>query len=239
MAAAVTAAGHALAVAGHAHAPWAAAAAPAWPPAPFPWAPTPAADVCANATYGHRVDDVSRYNFCAVPGSGRDAALFGAVAVLAAVLATSVEAGFSEVFVLLAGGAAQARGGRGLTGIGPGVRCGCTTVACPPTPWPTTPAPHSRPPLPPIPLQAASFAANMGSFSNSMTLWLGIRPADIFLAVFLPPLLLYSAVTLDLFVFRKARGWTGRGGVGGWGGAGGAPPFPCRLPLPPQTPNQL
>ncbi len=33
----------------------------------------------------------------------------------------------------------------------------------------------------------------------------GIRPADIFLYVFLPPLLLDSAVRMDYFVFKKVR----------------------------------
>lgn len=45
----------------------------------------------------------------------------------------------------------------------------------------------------------------MGPLSNSIALWLGIRPADIFLYIFLPPLLLDSAVRMDFFTFRKAR----------------------------------
>ncbi len=37
----------------------------------------------------------------------------------------------------------------------------------------------------------------MGPLSNAITLWLGIQPADMFLYVFLPPLLLDSAVSID------------------------------------------
>lgn len=45
----------------------------------------------------------------------------------------------------------------------------------------------------------------MGPMSNAITLWLGIKPADVFLYVFLPPLLLDSAVRTDFFTFKKAR----------------------------------
>lgn len=43
----------------------------------------------------------------------------------------------------------------------------------------------------------------MGPLSNGTTLWLGIEPADIFLYVFLPPLLLDSTVRTDYFTFKK------------------------------------
>lgn len=52
-------------------------------------------------------------------------------------------------------------------------------------------------------LQLLNTACNMGPLSNAIVLWLGIRPADVFLYVFLPPLLLDSAVRMDYFVFRK------------------------------------
>jgi hypothetical protein len=45
----------------------------------------------------------------------------------------------------------------------------------------------------------------MGALSNGATLWLGIEPADIFLYVFLPPLLLDSVVRIDYFTFKKVN----------------------------------
>jgi NhaP-type Na+/H+ or K+/H+ antiporter len=38
---------------------------------------------------------------------------------------------------------------------------------------------------------------------NAFALWLGIDPPEVFLFVFLPPLLLDSALTLDWFLFKK------------------------------------
>ncbi len=53
-------------------------------------------------------------------------------------------------------------------------------------------------------MQLLNSACNMGPLSNAITLWLGIQPADVFLYVFLPPLLLDSAVRTDFFTFKKA-----------------------------------
>ena len=44
---------------------------------------------------------------------------------------------------------------------------------------------------------------NMYQFGNSVALFLGVEPADIFLYVFLPPLLFEAAVRIDYFVFKK------------------------------------
>lgn len=44
---------------------------------------------------------------------------------------------------------------------------------------------------------------NTGPLGNAITLWLGIEPADLFLYVFLPPMLVDSAVRIDYFIFRK------------------------------------
>jgi hypothetical protein len=52
--------------------------------------------------------------------------------------------------------------------------------------------------------QVASYYCNIGHFSNSLTIWLGMHPSTIFLQIFLPPLLLDSAVRVDFFIFKKA-----------------------------------
>ena len=44
----------------------------------------------------------------------------------------------------------------------------------------------------------------MYQFGNSVALFLGVEPADIFLYVFLPPLLFEAAVRIDYFIFKKA-----------------------------------
>lgn len=41
------------------------------------------------------------------------------------------------------------------------------------------------------------------SFGNAISLWLGMQPAEVFFYVFLPPLLLDSAVRVDYFLFKK------------------------------------
>lgn len=53
--------------------------------------------------------------------------------------------------------------------------------------------------------QVLAFPVNLGRFGNSLALWLGIEPADIFLYVFLPPMLLDSAVRIEFFIFKKVR----------------------------------
>eukprot|EP00892_Ulva_mutabilis_P007352 jgi/Ulvmu1/498/UM001_0506.1 len=44
---------------------------------------------------------------------------------------------------------------------------------------------------------------NLLHLSNATALWMGINPPDVFLYVFLPPLLLDSAIRIDFFTFRK------------------------------------
>jgi hypothetical protein len=50
-----------------------------------------------------------------------------------------------------------------------------------------------------------AFHFNLGHFGNALTIWLGMRPAQVFFFIFLPPLLLDSAVRVDYFLFRKVR----------------------------------
>ena len=51
--------------------------------------------------------------------------------------------------------------------------------------------------------QAISFPFNTGRFGNALAIWLGIRPAELFLYTFLPPMLLDASMRLDWFLFRK------------------------------------
>lgn len=50
---------------------------------------------------------------------------------------------------------------------------------------------------------AATF--NLGPIRNALALWLGIEPADLFLYIFLPPMLLDAAVRIDYFLLKKVR----------------------------------
>ncbi len=45
--------------------------------------------------------------------------------------------------------------------------------------------------------------ANLGRLGNSIAWWLGIEPYELFLYVFLPPLLLDAAVRIDFFLFKR------------------------------------
>lgn len=47
--------------------------------------------------------------------------------------------------------------------------------------------------------------ANLGRLGNSIAWWLGIEPYELFLYVFLPPLLLDAAVRIDFFLFKRVR----------------------------------
>ena len=51
--------------------------------------------------------------------------------------------------------------------------------------------------------QGIAFPVNLGRFGNSFALFLGVQPADIFLYVFLPPILFDAAVRIDFYVFKK------------------------------------
>lgn len=52
-------------------------------------------------------------------------------------------------------------------------------------------------------LQFLNLHVNLGRLGNGINLWLGMQPAEIFFYIFLPPLLLDSAVRIDFFVFKK------------------------------------
>jgi hypothetical protein len=49
----------------------------------------------------------------------------------------------------------------------------------------------------------SNFYFNLNHFSNALTIWLGMHPSTIFFQIFLPPLLLDSAVRVDFFLFKK------------------------------------
>lgn len=52
-------------------------------------------------------------------------------------------------------------------------------------------------------LQLLNIEVNIRELSNALNLWIGISPAKMFFYIFLPPLLLDSAVRIDFFVFKK------------------------------------
>lgn len=54
-----------------------------------------------------------------------------------------------------------------------------------------------------IAYECLAFFFNLGRASNAVALWLGLRPADVFAYVFLPPLLMDSALRIDFFMLRK------------------------------------
>eukprot|EP00879_Flechtneria_rotunda_P004544 GHRR01004799.1.p1 GENE.GHRR01004799.1~~GHRR01004799.1.p1 ORF type:complete len:1688 (+),score=648.93 GHRR01004799.1:153-5216(+) len=53
-------------------------------------------------------------------------------------------------------------------------------------------------------LMAIAWPVNLGPLGNSLAIWLGISPWQLFFYVFLPPLLLDAAVRIDWFMFRKS-----------------------------------
>ena len=70
---------------------------------------------------------------------------------------------------------------------------------------------HHHPQCPAVAVHAGAICQivatplNLGRFGNSLALWLGISPAELFLYVFLPPMLLDSAVRIDFYIFRKVN----------------------------------
>jgi len=52
-------------------------------------------------------------------------------------------------------------------------------------------------------IQCVAFLWNTGPLGNGIAIWLGIEPADLFLYIFLPPMLVDSAVRIDFYIFRK------------------------------------
>jgi hypothetical protein len=53
--------------------------------------------------------------------------------------------------------------------------------------------------------QLLSNWVNLNHFSNAATVWLGMRPTFLFFQIFLPPLLVDSALRIDFFLFKKVR----------------------------------
>ncbi|KAK9835845.1 hypothetical protein WJX74_009233 [Apatococcus lobatus] len=51
--------------------------------------------------------------------------------------------------------------------------------------------------------QGLAVPFNLGPVRNALALWLGIEPADLFLYIFLPPMLLDAAVRIDYFLLKK------------------------------------
>ncbi|KAG1668999.1 hypothetical protein FOA52_000592 [Chlamydomonas sp. UWO 241] len=51
--------------------------------------------------------------------------------------------------------------------------------------------------------EAFAYTYNLGHFSNASALWLGMRPADIFVYAFLPPFLLDAAVRINWYVLKR------------------------------------
>lgn len=144
--------------------------------------------------------DPDRYNYCPIPESGEDAVLFASLGLL---LAALLSGRLSALWVFIAGTAFFRCDGQ----------CDCYAVCRQVRLWCMVDASASRMRrqsghamvLTGGALQLLNTACNMGPLSNAIVLWLGIRPADVFLYVFLPPLLLDSAVRMDYFVFRKVR----------------------------------
>lgn len=50
-----------------------------------------------------------------------------------------------------------------------------------------------------------AWPVNLGALGNSLAIWLGISPWQLFFYGFLPPLLLDAAVRIDWYMFRKVR----------------------------------
>lgn len=50
-----------------------------------------------------------------------------------------------------------------------------------------------------------AFKFNLGHVSNAVSLWLGMRPSDIFVYVFFPPFLLDLASRIDFYMLKKVR----------------------------------
>lgn len=54
-------------------------------------------------------------------------------------------------------------------------------------------------------MEAFAFHFNLWQLSNASAMWMGMNPPDIFLYIFLPPLLLDSASRIEFFMFRKVN----------------------------------
>lgn len=63
---------------------------------------------------------------------------------------------------------------------------------------------HPAPPAGAV-CQLLAFKFNLGRAGNAISLWQGLQPPEVFIYVFLPPLLLDSALRIDYFIFQKVR----------------------------------
>ena len=52
-------------------------------------------------------------------------------------------------------------------------------------------------------MESFAFHFNLWQLSNASAMWMGMNPPDIFLYIFLPPLLLDNASRIEFFMFRK------------------------------------
>ncbi|KAK9789036.1 hypothetical protein WJX73_003859 [Symbiochloris irregularis] len=52
-------------------------------------------------------------------------------------------------------------------------------------------------------LMGLQFPVNLGRWANSVSIWLGIQPYELFFYIFLPPLLFDAAVRIDFYLFKK------------------------------------
>ena len=116
-----------------------------------------------------------------MPDKGYDAVLFGGMAVVTAAL---LQGKYAALWTLIAGACVS----------------GCLVAV---TIFLIYSLQHARFGYAGGVLQAIAMPVNTGPLGNAITLWLGIEPADLFLYVFLPPMLVDSAVRIDYFIFRK------------------------------------
>ena len=52
---------------------------------------------------------------------------------------------------------------------------------------------------------AFAYPFNLRQIGNSVSIWLGITPYELFFYIFLPPLLLDAALKIDWYMFKKVR----------------------------------
>ena len=52
-------------------------------------------------------------------------------------------------------------------------------------------------------LMAFAYPFNLRQIGNSVSIWLGITPYELFFYIFLPPLLLDAALKIDWYMFKK------------------------------------
>ena len=50
---------------------------------------------------------------------------------------------------------------------------------------------------------AFAYPFNLRQIGNSVSIWLGITPYELFFYIFLPPLLLDAALKIDWYMFKK------------------------------------